>query len=252
MTETTPSPSALALTFKARREELQLTQEDVARLVSELLKPPAKLTQQTYAAFERGKSQTSKHAWLIAQVLGIREALDSTLSNQSEPLTAGPKANARLIADPVLVWDEETSLYDEVEVPLFKEVELADGSGHCAIKEQGKVKLRIGAPTLQQMGIDPANIICAEVSGNSMSPVIPDGSTVGVDRGRTSVKDGDIFAINHNDQLRIRMLYRLPLGGLRMRSFNRDEHPDEEYTADRIRTENIEVLGRVFWYSVLR
>ena len=85
-----------------------------------------------------------------------------------------------------------------------------------------------------------------------MEPVIPDGNTVGIDKGKTSVRDGDLFALRHNNQLRVRMLYRLPIGGLRMRSFNRDEHPDEEYSDERIKAENIEILGRVFWYSVLR
>lgn len=61
-----------------------------------------------------------------------------------------------------------------------------------------------------------------------------------------------MFAINHNNQLRVKILYRLPRGGLRMRSFNRDEHPDEEYTDEQLRSENIVILGRVFWYSVLR
>ena len=66
------------------------------------------------------------------------------------------------------------------------------------------------------------------------------------------MRDGDLFAINHDGQLRVKVLYRLPRGGLRMRSFNRDEHPDEEYSAEDIRQENIEIIGRIFWYSVLR
>ena len=101
-------------------------------------------------------------------------------------------------------------------------------------------------------GVEPKNVVCITASGNSMEPVIPDGGLAGVDKGRTTVKDGDIFAIIQNNQLRIKILYRLPRGGLRMRSFNRDEHPDEEYPEDEIQTEGIMILGRVFWYSVLR
>jgi phage repressor protein C with HTH and peptisase S24 domain len=36
-----------------------------------------------------------------------------------------------------------------------------------------------------------------------------------------------------------------------MRSFNRDEHPDEEYTPQEMLQKEIAVLGRVFWSSVL-
>ena len=251
MTETTPVPSRLALLFKARREELQLTQEDVASRVTALLPPSKRLTQQSYAAFEKGKSQTSRHAIAIAQALNLPP---DVLSDQwrHSPQNIESLANAKLIAEPILIWDEKTPLADEVEVPLLKEGELSDGSGRTALQEHGKVKLGISKTTLQEMGVDPANIICASVTGNSMEPVIPDGNTVGIDKGKTSVRDGDLFALRHNNQLRVRMLYRLPIGGLRMRSFNRDEHPDEEYSDERIKAENIEILGRVFWYSVLR
>ncbi|MEE5082072.1 hypothetical protein V2K58_21335 [Pseudomonas alliivorans] len=52
--------------------------------------------------------------------------------------------------------------------------------------------------------------------------------------------------------MRVKMLYKLPSGGIRMRSFNREEYPDEEYSERRIELEEIKIIGRVFWYSVLR
>lgn len=85
-----------------------------------------------------------------------------------------------------------------------------------------------------------------------MEPVLPDGSTVGVDKGKTSVKDGDMYVLRHGDHLRVKLLYRLPRGGIRLRSFNHDEHPDEEYPQAAMIEEEIEIIGRVFWYSVLR
>ncbi len=48
----------------------------------------------------------------------------------------------------------------------------------------------------------------------------------------------------------MKLLYRLPGGGLRIRSFNSDEHPDERYEPQEA-AEHINVIGRVFWYSVL-
>lgn len=256
MTEQAPAPSTLAVIFKARREELNLTQEDVAKRVTERLRPPKKLTQQTYAAFEIGKSQSSKHATVIADVLDLPMGIvietlsPGTFQYGKTPETSRHKANASLIAEPVRVWDDKPPLDDEVEVPLLMEVQ--DDTGRTTIQPRGTVKLGIDQPTLLQMEIQPADIVCARVSGNSMDPVIPDSSTVGIDKGRTTVKDGDIFAVNHDNQLRVRMLYRLPRGGLRMRCLNRDEYSDEEYSAADIEAENIQILGRVFWYSVLR
>jgi len=254
MTEQTPKPSRLALKFKARREELNLTQEDVASRVSALLPPPKKLTQQVYAAFEKGKSQTTKHAMKIAQVLKIPlETLDeSWVEAQTFPARLSEFSNAQLIEGPITVWEDKSPLENEVEVPLLKEIELPDGSGRTEIREHGTAKIGFSRDELQRAGVDPKNVVCITISGNSMEPVIPDGGLAGVDKGRTAIKDGDIFAISQGNQLRVKILYRLPRGGLRMRSFNRDEHPDEEYPEDEIQAEGIVILGRIFWYSVLR
>ncbi len=254
MTEHTPQPSLLALKFKARREELNLTQEDVASRVSALLAPPKKLTQQVYAAFEKGKSQTTKHAMKIAQVLQIPlDTLDDHGNDTPNfPSRTSDVSNAKLIDGPITLWEDESPLENEVEVPLLKEIELSDGSGRTEIREHGTIKIGFSKEDLLKAGVDPQNVVCITASGNSMEPVIPDGGLAGVDKGRTAIKDGDIFAILQNNQLRLKILYRLPRGGLRMRSFNRDEHPDEEYPEDEIQTQGIMILGRVFWYSVLR
>jgi phage repressor protein C with HTH and peptisase S24 domain len=83
-----------------------------------------------------------------------------------------------------------------------------------------------------------------------MEPVFPDGATLGIDTGRTEIKDGDIYAINHNGSLRVKLIYRMHGGGLRLRSFNADEWPEENVGAEELATVNI--LGRVFWCSFLR
>ena len=149
---------------------------------------------------------------------------------------------------PVDVWDDTTPLPDdEVLVPFLKEVELAAGSGRLGIEVSSSRKLRFGKYTLKNQGVDPANARCVTITGNSMEPVLKNGATVGVDVGNTRVIDGDMYAINHGGQLRVKQAYRLPGGGIRLRSFNRDEHPDEEYTQEEMERYEIVVLGRVFW-----
>jgi phage repressor protein C with HTH and peptisase S24 domain len=155
-------------------------------------------------------------------------------------------------AGPIDVWDDDTPLdEDEVYVPFLKEVELSAGSGRTVVEQSNKQKLRFGKLTLRRQNVQPSEAVCVTVSGNSMEPVLPGGSTVGVDQGSTSVIDGKMYAINHDGQLRVKTLYRLPGGGIRLRSFNRDEHPDEEYTAQEMLDKQIVVVGRVFWSSVL-
>lgn len=156
------------------------------------------------------------------------------------------------VAGQLSPWDDETPLEDdEVEVPFLREVELSAGSGRTAIELSSKRKIRFGKLTLRNQGVQFDKAVCVTVHGDSMAPVLPDGSTVGVDTGSTVVRDGKIYAINQNGHLRIKMLHRLPDGGIRLRSFNRDEYPDEEYTLQDMEKREISIIGRVFWSSVL-
>ena len=81
---------------------------------------------------------------------------------------------------------------------------------------------------------------------------MPDGTTVGVNTADTGIRDGEIYALDHDGMLRVKYLYRKPGGGMMIRSQNQDEHPDEHYTAQDISNQNIRIIGRVFWWSVLR
>ena len=147
-------------------------------------------------------------------------------------------------------WDNCSPLgQDEVEVPFYMEVELAAGEGIVEAVEYKGPKLRFAKSTLKRQNVDTNNAACVKVSGNSMEPVLPHGSTVGIDTAAINIVDGKMYAINHDGMLRVKMLYRLPGNGLRLRSYNIDEYPDERYEADALK--HIKVIGKVFWYSVL-
>lgn len=150
-------------------------------------------------------------------------------------------------------WDDETPLDDdEVYVPFLHEVELAAGSGRFAIEESANSRLRFNKKDLRHNGVQFSNAKCVKVGGNSMVPVLRDGATVGVNVGKNSLSDivdGEMYAINHNGQLRVKQVYRIPIG-IRLRSFNRDEHPDEDYTFEQIKEQQISILGHVFWWAM--
>lgn len=146
-------------------------------------------------------------------------------------------------------WDSNTPLHpDDVEIPLYKEVEMAAGGGTSHSVEINGRKLRFALSTLRAAGVDPHSAACATVTGNSMERLIMDGATIGIDRSRTQIKDGKIYAIDHCGMLRVKSLYRAPGGGLRLHSENDSEHPDEIYTAEQVASD-IKILGWVFWWS---
>ncbi|MFP2768070.1 LexA family transcriptional regulator [Oceanisphaera sp. KMM 10153] len=147
-------------------------------------------------------------------------------------------------------WDDSTPLgADEVELPLYREVELAAGDGRTQVVENGGAKLRFSRRTLSSAGVMKEHAACAYVSGNSMEPALMDGSVVGINKQDLQIRDGKVYAVDHEGMLRVKQVFRLPGGGIRLRSFNIDEFPDEEYGPGW--PEYISIIGRVFWSSTM-
>lgn len=203
-----------------------------------------------------GVSKSSMSHW--ASPKSTREPSGTNLIKLAAALQCSPdwlqtgkekiESNAEFIGD-LEPWDSSTALEeDEVELPYFTEVELAAGNGLSQVRENHGPKLRFSRSTLRSRGVSPHNAACVKVSGASMEPVLPDGSTVGVDTSKTKIIDGKMFAIDHDGMLRVKTLYKVP-GGVRFRSFNQAEYPDETYTG--IELEHVRIIGQVFWYSVL-
>ena len=234
--------STLGQRIARKREQAGLNQSELARRLS--VSPQAVQKWESEVSTPRGKRLDDIAAALNTSVAYL-------VTGELLARTDRTESNASILG-PIDVWDDDTPLDDdEVEVPFLKEVELSAGSGRTVVEQSHKQRLRFGKLTLRRQGVQPGDAVCVTVSGNSMEPVLPDKSTVGVDQGSTAVVDGKMYAIDHDGQLRVKTLYRLPGGGIRLRSFNRDEHPDEEYTAQEMIDQNIHIKGKVFWSSVL-
>ncbi|WP_092176792.1 helix-turn-helix transcriptional regulator [Pseudomonas sp. NFACC37-1] len=235
------------------REKLGLNQSELARRL--------KVTPQAVQAWESGRSipRPQKLIEIAAELKIPSHSLLQSTGLLSGPLpdvlkTLGLTAFSQeaSIDGPISAWDDDTPIEDdEVSVPFLKEVELSAGSGRTAVELSTNRKLRFGKTTLRNQGVQFDKAVCVTVHGDSMAPILPDGSTVGVDTGSTVVRDGKTYAINQGGQLRVKTLHRLPDGGIRLRSFNRDEYPDEEYTLEEMEQRDMSIIGRVFWSSVL-
>lgn len=227
---------------KAKMKELKITQEGLAERLG--------VTQGAVAHWLGGRREPDLATInKILSILGL-PALQVGVVAENKGTHTTTEANAELIGM-MSPWDSSTPLHDdEVAIPLYKEVEMAAGNGATHAVEQTDRLLRFAKSTLREAGVHESNAACATVKGNSMERLIMDGATVGIDRGATHIEDGEIYAFDHDGMLRVKYLYRTPGGGLRIRSENTDEYPDEYLTAEQ--AASIRILGWVFWWSTVR
>lgn len=166
-------------------------------------------------------------------------------------VTLTAEENQAYRVTPLDLWDDKTPLgKDEVALPFFREVELSAGQGYVVMLDEKGQKHRLWRGILQQRNVNPEAAACVMVTGNSMVPVLPAGSLVAVDTANRNVEDGKMYALDHDGLIRIKVLYRMPGGGLRLKSYNDAEHPDERYEGSYVK-ERIEIIGKIFWYSVV-
>lgn len=184
-----------------------------------------------------------------------KDSPKSTESTERNPMREAANDGPLYVLEPLAPWDSDTPLEnDEVELKLYKEVELSSGPGKIArteVQEISGPKLRFSRATMRECGVDPSNAVFATNSGNSNHPLILSGATVGIDKGMTRVVDGEIYAIDHDGHFRIKFLQRLS-HGIRMKSFNSADYPDEDYDFEQILAQRVVILGRVFWWSSIR
>lgn len=181
-----------------------------------------------------------------AKVIGVSVAWVETGEGEMAAIKQ-PESNATPLGK-IDEWDNNTPLSDDdCEAPLYKEIKLSAGNGFADdIEDYNGYKLRFSRNTLRKHGINPADVVCVMADGDSMEPVFPDGATLGINTADKVIKDGKIYAVNHGGLLRTKILQKLPDNKIRIKSYNSEAYPDEEADAD-----EINIIGRVFWWSVI-
>lgn len=231
---------ALGKRVRQAREIAGLTQEELARKVG--------MTQAAIHALEKRDSQGSRKIAELAIALKVDMGwLANGVKKSSEAAAPyGYGKDELRWGGSMEAWDSGSPLSDdEVELPLFREVELSAGSGRTQVVENHGAKLKFAKSSLRRAGVSEDSAACAFVSGDSMGRELPDGATVGVDTADTQIRDGKLYALDHEGMLRVKQVHRVPGGGLKLVSFN-DDFPDEVYSAEQA-AETIRVIGRVFW-----
>lgn len=232
-------------------ERLKLAMRE-AGLTQTALAKRAGVSQAAIQKLTSGNAKSSTKLIDIARALSVRpewladesgpkpvetaHRTDSSVPPESEWLSVSP-------------WDKHTPLNnDEIEVPFLKDIEFACGDGSFSDEDYNGYMLRFSKATMRRSGVntDGSGVLCFPAHGNSMEPVIPEGTVVAVNCNDKKIVDGKLYAISQEGWKRLKLLYRTGPDKIAIRSYNSAEYPDEE-----AEMRSIEVIGRVFWSSTL-
>lgn len=144
-------------------------------------------------------------------------------------------------------WDDNEPLdAGEVEIVFYKDLSFACGHGTDGIAYQDETRrLRLSRKTLDSRGTTKDQVFAARVFNNSMEPTINDGDTIIVDRSKTKIKDGYIFAIEHGGLFLCKRLYRMPNNGIRVVSDNSIEYQEFVLSEQEQIDQNFNIIGWV-------
>lgn len=157
-----------------------------------------------------------------------------------------PRGRLQPTLQPILAWQHEDDLPpgEFVMVPRL-ELKLSAGNGNDQVEIQFNEAQpqAFRADWVRNQGLKPKKLAAMTADGRSMEPTIHDGDSLLVDTGQIEVKDGKVYALWYEGGERVKRLFRMPGGGLRIRSDNATENPEillgPEYMG------HVRIIGRV-------
>lgn len=222
--------------LRKARIEKNLSQVDLGRLTG--------ASQSKIAALESGRNKKPTNIIELSEILGVSAYWLETGKGEMHPSPA--QDEIKDIHRPML-WSSNDPLPEDdyTFAPYMKEQAFCGGAGSFEIPDYNGFRLPFGRATLRRKNISPDNVFCCTLTGDSMEERIAEDAAIAVDAGEKTIRDGKIYAFRHGDLFRVKYLSRLPGGRVKIKSHN-PAYEDEEAGL-----EDIEVIGRVFWWSVL-
>ena len=222
--------------LRKARIEKNISQVELGRLTGE--------SQSKIAALESGRNKKPTNTVQLAEILGVSAYWLET--GKGEMHSSPTQDEIKDIHRPML-WSSNDPLPEDdyTFAPYMKEQAFCGGAGSFEIPDYNGFRLPFGKATLRRKSISPDNVFCCTLTGDSMEERIAEDAAIAVDAGEKTIRDGKIYAFRHGDLFRVKYLSRLPGGRVKIKSHN-PAYEDEEAGL-----EDIEVIGRVFWWSVL-
>ena len=222
--------------LRKARIEKNISQVELGRLTGE--------SQSKIAALESGRNKKPTNTVQLAEILGVSAYWLETGKGEMHP---SPAQNEIKDIHRPMLWSSNDPLPEDdyTFAPYMKEQAFCGGAGAFEIPDYNGFRLPFGRATLRRKSISPDNVFCCTLTGDSMEERIAEDAAIAVEAGEKTIRDGKIYAFRHGDLFRVKYLSRLPGGRVKIKSHN-PAYEDEEAGL-----EDIEVIGRVFWWSVL-
>jgi len=232
---------SLADRLKAMLTERRYSQGELARRVG--------VTQGTIYKLVAGKAQSSKRIVEIAQSLGVNAEWLLT-GNGPRYVEQKSEVNHTPFRDDFGAHPEKVELSDssssphsgEISIPLLPDIESAFAISPFPFTTYDGPTMKVNKEDLKSFGVDVtgSDFVAFSVTGDSMEPVMPEGSKIMVDINDRRIVDGKIYAIDQSSWRRLRILFRSGPAELTLKSFNDVRYPDEK-----IPMNDLEILGRI-------
>lgn len=148
-----------------------------------------------------------------------------------------------------LLWDNENPPPEDdyVLIKYYKDVQLAAGDGSLECSDFNDFKLAFPRTTLRQCGVSPNKAVCMTIKGDSMEPVLPNGTMVGVNLDSKRIINNEIYAFRNSEEgLCIKQLSWNDDNTIRIHSFNSSREDKMAYV------EEMEIIGHVFTWIVIK
>ena len=141
---------------------------------------------------------------------------------------------------------EDLPLHQYVLVPSVA-VKLSAGDGKAAYHVEAGPAVPFVADFIRGLNARPAGLRAVKVDGDSMESLLFDGDLLLVDTADTRVRDGGVYALRIEGDLKVKRLFPLPGGGLVVSSDNKAKHRELQLGPEQ--AAEVEVIGRVKYRS---
>lgn len=146
------------------------------------------------------------------------------------------------------VSDQNTAnidLPDIIRLPTFGDVQAAAGHSSVPAAELADGVIWFDRRFLRDQGATPEHCSVIWAKGDSMTPTIPDGSALIVDRSQTAISNGCIMVIGVGDDLLVKRIRRRLDGLIDLISDNQAYAPE---TLGPDTLQQLRVIGRVVYF----